>query len=65
MDIRGVRARRATFMDSLIATVKLNGINPQAWCADVITRISGLSVSWLLGLLPWNGKSAAPQVKVA
>ncbi|MDU9002758.1 transposase domain-containing protein, partial [Sedimentitalea todarodis] len=32
--------QRAAAMYSLIGTAKLNGIDPQAWLADVIARIS-------------------------
>lgn len=46
--------QRAAFMYSLIGTAKLNGIDPQAWLADVIARISDLPVSRLPELLPWN-----------
>jgi transposase len=56
---------RAAFMYSLIGTAKLNGIDPQAWLADAIARISDLPVSRLPELLPWNWKPAAPQVKAA
>ncbi len=39
-------------MYSLIGTAKLNEIDPQAWLADVIARISDLPVSRLPKLLP-------------
>lgn len=45
---------RAAFMYTLIGTAKLNGIDPQAWLANVITRISDMPVSRLPELLPWN-----------
>ncbi len=45
---------RAAFMYSLIGTAKLNDIDPQAWLADVIARISDMSVSRLHELLPWE-----------
>ena len=44
--------QRAAFMHSLIGTAKLNGIDPQAWLAEVIARISDLPVSRLPELLP-------------
>ncbi len=47
---------RAAFMYSLIGTAKLNGIDPRAWLADVIARISDLPVSRLPELLPWHWK---------
>lgn len=46
--------QRAAFMYSLIGTAKLNGIDPQAWLADAIARISDLPVSRLPKLLPRN-----------
>lgn len=45
---------RLAFMYSLIGTAKLNGIDPQAWLADAIARISDLPVSRLPELLPWT-----------
>ena len=54
--------QRAAFMYSIIGTAKLNDIDPQAWLADVIARISDLQVSRLPELLPWNWK---PMQKVA
>lgn len=45
---------RAAAMYTLIGSAKLNGIDPQAWLADVIARISDLPVSRLPELLPWN-----------
>jgi transposase len=55
--------QRAAFMYSLIGTAKLNGIDPQAWLADVIARISDLQVSRLPELLPWNWPQTAHQLK--
>jgi len=43
----------------LIGTAKLNGIDPQAWLADVLRRIS------LHELLPWNWRKPAPQAAPA
>ena len=45
-------------MYTLIGTAKLNDIDPQAWLADVIGRISDTPVSRLHELLPWNWKPA-------
>jgi hypothetical protein len=52
-------------MYALIGTAKLNDIDPQAWLADFIARISDMPVSRLHELLPWNWNAAAPQVKAA
>lgn len=51
--------QRAAAMYTLIGTAKLNDIDPQAWLADVIARISDIPVSRLHELLPWNWKPAA------
>jgi transposase len=45
---------RAAFMYTLIATAKLNDIDPQAWLADVLARIADISQNRLHELLPWN-----------
>ena len=45
---------RAAFMYTLIATAKLNDIDPQAWLAEVLERIADLPGSRLPELLPWN-----------
>ncbi len=50
---------RAAAMYSLIVTAKLNDIDPQAWLADVISRIASHPASKLDELLPWNWKIAA------
>jgi hypothetical protein len=39
---------------SLIATAKLNGVDPQAWLADVLRRIADYPASRLHELLPWH-----------
>ena len=57
--------QRAAAMYTLIGTAKLNDIDPQAWLADVIARISDIPVSRLHELLPWNWKTATPKVKAA
>jgi hypothetical protein len=46
--------QRAAAMYTLIATAKLNDIDPEAWLADVLRRISDHPVSRLHELLPWN-----------
>jgi hypothetical protein len=44
-------------MFTLIETAKLNGIDPQAWLADVLGRINSHSLAKLSELLPWNWKT--------
>jgi transposase len=57
--------QRAAFMYTLIATAKLNGVDPQAWLADVLARIADTTTSKLPDLLPWRWKAEADQVKAA
>ena len=47
-------AERAAVIYSLIGTAKLNDIDPQAWLADVLTRIADAPQNRLQELLPWN-----------
>jgi transposase len=50
-------ADRAAVMATLIMTAKLNGIDPQAWLADVLARIAAHPSHRLDELLPWNWSS--------
>jgi transposase len=50
---------RAADMYSLIATAKLNDVDPRAWLADVLARIADHPASRLDELLPWRWKSRA------
>ena len=50
--------QRAAAMYSLIVTCKLNGVDPQAWLADVLARIAAHPVHRLDELLPWNWRKA-------
>jgi hypothetical protein len=45
---------RAAIMYTLIQSAKLNGVDPQAWLADVLARINDHKVNDLAALLPWN-----------
>ncbi|MEX6509248.1 IS66 family transposase [Jiella sp. M17.18] len=47
-------ADRCAFMLTLIATAKLNDVDPQAWLADVLARIADTPQTRLGELLPWN-----------
>lgn len=51
---------RAAAMYSLIATAKLNSVDPRAWLADVLARIADHPASRLDELLPWNWHRAQP-----
>jgi transposase len=50
---------RAAAIYTLIATAKLNDIDPEAWLADVLRRINDQPVSRLSALLPWKWRSPA------
>jgi transposase len=46
--------QRAAAMYSVIVTAKMNGVDPQAWLADVLSRIATHPAHRLDELLPWN-----------
>jgi transposase len=50
-------ADRAAAITTLIATAKLNDIDPLAWLADALARIADIQQGRLPELLPWNWKS--------
>jgi transposase len=47
-------------MYSLIVTAKMNGVDPQAWLADILSCIAAHPAHRLDELLPWNWKERAP-----
>ncbi|WP_414655901.1 IS66 family transposase [Frateuria sp.] len=46
--------QRAAIMYSLIASAKMNDVDPQAWLADVLARIAAHPAQHVAQLLPWN-----------
>lgn len=46
--------RRAAAIYTLIETAKLNGVDPQAWLADVLARLLDHPAKRISELLPWN-----------
>ena len=46
--------RRAAALYTLIATAKLNDVDPQAWLADVLARLLDHPAKRIDELLPWN-----------
>ena len=48
--------RRAAAIYSLIATAKLNDVDPQAWLADVLARLPDHPAKRIDELLPWKWK---------
>ena len=39
---------------TLIETAKLDGVDPQAWLTDVLSRIADHKINRIGELLPWN-----------
>src|SRR6202034_519090 len=56
---------RAAAMYSLIATAKLNDVDPRAWLADVLARIADHPASRLHESLPWNWNRSQPAAHAA
>ena len=56
---------RAAAMYSLIATAKLNNVDPRAWLADILNRINDHPAAKLHELLPWNWQTPTPNAAVA
>jgi hypothetical protein len=54
-----------TNMYSLIATAKMNDVDPPAWLADVLARINDLPQNRLHELLPWEWAIRQPQTPAA
>jgi len=54
--------RRAATLYTLVATAKLNDVDPQAWLADMLACLPDHPAKRLSELLPWNwyaGRRAA------
>src|SRR5882762_5744204 len=56
--------QRAAAMYSLIITAKMNKVDPQAWLADVLSRIAAHPAHRLDELLPWNWTPPASAISV-
>lgn len=56
---------RAAMMFSLIATCRLNDVDPLAWLTDVLTRIADLPQTRLHELLPWAWKKLREPLETA
>jgi hypothetical protein len=56
---------RAAAIYTLIATAKLNDIDPEAWLADVLRRINDHPASRLDELLPWNWRKPTTEAAAA
>jgi transposase len=56
---------RAALIYTLIATARLNNVDPQAWLADVLARIAAIPQGQLGQLLPWNWRRADGMLSLA
>jgi len=56
---------RAAMMYTLIATCKLNDVDPLVWLTDVLTRIADISQNRLHELLPWTWKHLREKIDTA
>jgi hypothetical protein len=52
-------------MYTLIATARLNDVDPQAWLADALGRIADTPQGRLSDLLPWNWRRSIITAKAA
>ena len=57
--------RRAAALYTLIASAKLNDVDPQAWLADVLARTVDPKITDLAALLPWHWAAERERRKLA
>jgi transposase len=50
---------------TIIETAKMNGLDPQAYLTDVLTRINDHKINRIDELLPWNWSPLAPMAEAA
>ena len=51
---------RAATIYSLIGSAKLNGLDPEAYLREVLTRIADHPINRIKELLPWNLAASVP-----
>ena len=55
----------AAAVNSLIETAKLNGLDPEAYLANILTHIANHKINCIAEYLPWNWRSTKPQTNQA
>lgn len=58
-------AERAAAFYTLIKTAKLNGLDPEAYLRDVLTRLAAHPAKRLAEFLPWNWSPASVSSQAA
>jgi len=52
---------RAAAIYTIVQTAKLNGVNPEAYLKDILTRIAdGHPINRIVELMPWRMTAAIP-----
>lgn len=57
--------RNAAILATLIETAKLNGVDPESWLHDVMTRIAEHPINRIEELVPWNWRDKESGDKLA
>jgi transposase len=57
--------QRAAILYTIIESAKMNGLDPEAYLADLIDRIADHSINRIGELLPWSWRSAESQAQAA
>jgi hypothetical protein len=59
----GIAETSSTSVDSLLGTAKLNGIDPESYLRNVLSRIASYPINRIEELLPWNSAtSLSPEI---